>query len=40
MLGLNLLNFDYDEAKAKNLLDANDLRMCEKYFGVPTPKKI
>ncbi len=40
MLVLNLLNFDYDEAKAKNLLDANDLRMFEKYFGVPTPKKI
>ena len=39
-LGLNLLSFDYEEAKNKKMLDSNDLRMCEKYFGVPTPKKI
>lgn len=39
-IGLELLDFDYAEAKAKNLLDANDLRMCEKHFGIPIGRKI
>lgn len=38
-MALEELHFDYDEAKAKKMIDSNDIRMMEKNFGIPKPLK-
>ncbi|MDD5373315.1 MAG: hypothetical protein PHO62_07825 [Sulfurimonas sp.] len=35
-MGLEDLGFDYNEAKNKKMLDSNDIRVMEKFFGSPT----
>jgi len=37
-MGVKELMFDYQEAKEKKMIDSNDIRMMEGFFGVPTPK--
>jgi hypothetical protein len=34
-MGLEELGFDFEEAKTKKMVDSNDIRMLEKYFGQP-----
>lgn len=34
-MGIEELNFNYKEAKAKKMLDSGDIRTMERYFGVP-----
>lgn len=35
MMGLDAMGFDYEEAKSKKMIDSNDIRVMEKYFGPP-----
>lgn len=37
-MGVKELMFDYQEAKEKKMIDSNDIRMMEGFFGVPTAK--
>lgn len=39
-MGLDDLGFDYYEAKAKKMVDSNDIRVLEKWYGEPKIKKI
>jgi hypothetical protein len=39
-MGLEELGFDYEEAKSKKMVDCNDIRMLEKYFGKPKLKEV
>lgn len=39
-MGLEELGFDYEEAKSKKMVDSNDIRMLEKYFGKPKLKEV
>lgn len=34
-MGIEELDFNYEEAKAKKSLDSNDIRLMEKTFGIP-----
>lgn len=39
-MGVKELMFDYFEAKEKKMIDSNDIRMMEGFFGVPSPKTV
>lgn len=39
-MGIDEIGFDYEEAKNKKMIDSNDIRVMEKYFGVPKLQKV